>query len=99
MGGTPGVGEGVAEAGPRVDLDEQARDLQVREPPDRSVSEGLRSLGQLLGGQRAEHELAVGVEADLSLGRGEQRLHGFEGCVQLLAELVEAVLAVGGDVG
>jgi hypothetical protein len=68
-----------------------------REPRHRCVPEGLGGLGQLIGLQWADDELAVVVEAGPTLAGGEHRLDGLQGCLELLAQLVEAGSPVGGD--
>jgi hypothetical protein len=49
MVGPTGVCQAICEAGPGVDLDEQARDLKERQASSRDVAEGFGSFGELVG--------------------------------------------------
>jgi hypothetical protein len=93
------VGEVVGEAAPGVNLDEQTGDLQVREPGGRRVAKLLGAFGQVFGREPAGDQLAIVVQADPPVAFGEHRLDRLQGGVQLLAKLVQAGPAVGGDAG
>jgi hypothetical protein len=87
MGGAAGMAEGVGEAGPGVDLDEQAGEVDAWEPVGHGSLEHLCFGGQLLGGQGRHDELAVGVEAGRASAVGEDGFEEVEGGAQLSVEL------------